>query len=92
MAICGYIEDKFLHFSLAVLPVCFAAGNQQRPLKPLPPAKALPVACIIVICVFQELILSVLNLILDFGQNHLDTNFTKANFTKANFPNAKTFI
>ena len=24
MAICGYIEDKFLHFSLPVLPVCFA--------------------------------------------------------------------
>ena len=46
MAICGYIEGKFLHFPLPVLPVCFAAGNRQRPLKPLPPAKALPVACI----------------------------------------------
>ena len=46
MAICGYIEGKFLHFPLLVLPVCFAAGNRQRPLKLLPPAKALPVACI----------------------------------------------
>ena len=33
-------------FSFAVLPVCFAAGNRQSPLKPLPPAKALPVTCI----------------------------------------------
>ena len=47
MAICGYIEGKFLHFPLLVLPVCFAAGNRQRPKKPLPPAKALPVPCII---------------------------------------------
>ena len=43
MAICGYIDGKFLHFPL---PVCFAAGNWQRSLKPLPPAKALPVPCI----------------------------------------------
>ena len=47
MAICGYIEGKFLHFPLPVLPVCFAAGNRQRPLKPLPPVKALPVPCIL---------------------------------------------
>ena len=46
MAICGYIDGEFLHFPLPVLPVCFAAGNRQRPLKPLPPAKALPVPCI----------------------------------------------
>ena len=30
MAICGYIEGKFLHFPLLVLPVCFAAGNPAK--------------------------------------------------------------